>query len=125
MLSKKMLVADLYAFYGELLTEKQKDVLNLYCLEDLSLGEIAEDLGISRQGVYDKVKRATIVLEGYEEKLGLMDQFNNNDVLLNDINQKMIDLMNILNDSKDLGSMKYKVESVVNVVIQDIRNMIE
>ena len=119
MLSKKMEVADLFAFYGELLTDKQ--ILSLYCLDDLSLGEIAEDLGISRQGVYDTVKRASKILQGYEEKLALMDKFNKNNLLLNDISSKMLELSSYLEEE----SLKYKVKETIAIVIEDIEKMIE
>jgi predicted DNA-binding protein YlxM (UPF0122 family) len=125
MLSKKMMVADLFAFYGELLTDKQKDVLSLYCLEDLSLGEIAEDLNISRQGVHDAVKRATKILESYELKLGLMEKFNNNNALLNDISSKMNDLSKKMTANLELDVFKTEVQSVIDVVISDIDDMIE
>lgn len=121
-----MIVADLFAFYGELLTDKQKDILNLYCLEDFSLGEIAEDLSISRQAVHDAVKRSTKILESYEQKLGLMATFNNNTVLLNDINTKMIDLSQALkNKTMSNESLREQVKEVVSVVIRDIDEMIE
>lgn len=123
MLSKKMLVADLYAFYGDLLTAKQSDVLALYCLDDLSLGEIAEDLNISRQGVHDAVKRASKTLEDYESKLGLMEKFKNNNRLLNDINVKMMDLSQIVDH--DEAVLRSKVKEVVSIVINDIEEMIE
>ena len=65
----------LYDFYGELLTDHQKEIYGQFILEDLSLGEIARDAGISRQGVHDMVKRSTKILEGYEEKLHLVERF--------------------------------------------------
>ena len=65
----------LYDFYGELLTDHQKEVYEQFVLEDLSLGEIAREEGISRQGVHDMVKRCTKTLEGYEEKLHLIAKF--------------------------------------------------
>jgi len=123
MLSKKMFVAELFAFYGELLTEKQKDILTLYCLDDLSLGEIAEDLSISRQGVHDTVKRATKTLEDYESKLGLMDKFNKNNLLLNDIQIKMMNLSRIVNDDPEV--LRKEVKEVIGIVIGDIDEMIE
>ncbi len=58
--------------YGKLLTPKQHDLMDFYYNEDLSLGEIAENLGISRQGVRDGLVHAEEALRGYEEKLGLM-----------------------------------------------------
>ena len=65
----------LYDFYGELLTEHQKRVEEDVVLNDYSLSEIADELGISRQGVHDMVKRCTKTLEGYEEKLHLIAKF--------------------------------------------------
>lgn len=65
----------LYDFYGELLTEHQKDVYEQVVLEDYSLSEIAQMKGISRQGVYDLVKRCQKILEGYEAKLHLVEKF--------------------------------------------------
>ena len=65
----------LYDFYGDLLTEHQKEVFEAYVLENLSLGEIAENTGISRQGVHDTIRRSNALLCGYEEKLRLMERF--------------------------------------------------
>ena len=60
----------LYDFYGELLTDRQKEFFDLYYNEDLSLSEIAENSGISRQGVHDSIVRAEAVLKSCEEKIG-------------------------------------------------------
>lgn len=65
----------LYDFYGELLTEHQKEIYEDFVLNDLSLGEIAEDRGISRQGVHDLIKRCNKILDTYEQKLHLMERF--------------------------------------------------
>ena len=65
----------LYDFYGELLTSHQKEIYEQFVLEDLSLSEIAEDAGISRQGVHDLIKRCNKTLEGYETKLHLVEKF--------------------------------------------------
>ncbi|GMQ56924.1 putative DNA-binding protein [Vallitalea sediminicola] len=65
----------LYDFYGELLTKHQKEIYELYHLNDFSLGEIAEQLKISRQGVHDTLKRCEKQLENYESKLQLVDKF--------------------------------------------------
>lgn len=65
----------LYDFYGELLTEHQRSVYEDAVLNDLSLGEIAEQRGISRQGVHDLIRRCDRILQDYEEKLHLVARF--------------------------------------------------
>lgn len=66
----------LYDFYGELLTEHQRNIYEDFVLNDLSLGEIAIDHNISRQGVHDLIKRCDKMLEEYENKLHLIEKFN-------------------------------------------------
>ncbi len=65
----------LYDFYGELLTERQKEFFDLYYNEDLSLSEIAENEGISRQGVRDVIVRAEAAMQEIEDKTGLIRRF--------------------------------------------------
>ena len=67
----------LYDFYGELLTKKQQEIYESVVLEDYSLSEVAEDMGISRQGVHDMIKRCNKALEEYEDKLHLVEKFIN------------------------------------------------
>lgn len=69
-LEKSVEIGMLCAFYGGLLTPKQQDALRLYYEEDLSLGEIAEELGVSRQNVHELITRSTQKLRRYEEALG-------------------------------------------------------
>lgn len=75
MFDKILQINLLFDFYGQLLTEKQQNILQLYYIDDLSLVEIAEQLGISRQAVYDTMKRTEKILYDYEEKLGLLTKF--------------------------------------------------
>ena len=72
---KDLSVTMLMDFYGQLLTDKQLQALDMYYNEDLSLAEIAQEEGISRQGVRDSIKRGEKQLEEYEEKLGLAKRF--------------------------------------------------
>lgn len=65
----------LYDFYGKLLTERQQQVYESVVLEDYSLSEVAENLGISRQGVHDMIKRCNHTLEEYESRLHLVEKF--------------------------------------------------
>ena len=67
--------AYLYDFYGELLTEHQRRIYEDYAFNDLSLSEIAAEEGISRQGVHDMIRRCSRTLEGYEDKLHLVERF--------------------------------------------------
>lgn len=78
----------LYDFYGELLTDHQKQVYEAAVYHDMSLGEIAEDFGISRQGVFDLIKRCDKTLQGYEEKLKLIQKFDNIKTTVEEIEQK-------------------------------------
>lgn len=66
----------LYDFYGELLTPRQKEFFDLYYNEDLSLSEIAENAGISRQGVRDVIVRAEAALTELEDKTGIIRRFH-------------------------------------------------
>lgn len=68
----------LYDFYGPLLTKRQQEVLRLYHEDNLSLSEIAEEFGISRQGVHDALKSAEHALTEYEAKLGLLNKMEQN-----------------------------------------------
>ena len=65
----------LYDVYGELLPEKQREMFRLYYEDNYSLAEVGQELGMSRQGVHEAVKRAGAKLEGYEKKLGLAKKF--------------------------------------------------
>ncbi|MDF1506615.1 putative DNA-binding protein [Robertmurraya sp. DFI.2.37] len=85
MLEKTTRINYLYDFYQSLLTPKQQSYMSLYYLDDFSLGEIADEYGVSRQAVYDNIKRTEAMLEEYEEKLLLFDKFQKRSKLLNEI----------------------------------------
>ncbi|WP_283678192.1 putative DNA-binding protein [Lentilactobacillus sp. Marseille-Q4993] len=70
-LEKTNYINALLEFYGPLLTKKQANYLELYYADDFSLGEIAENFHVSRQAVYDNIRRSEKILEGYEDKLRL------------------------------------------------------
>ncbi|GCF92170.1 UPF0122 protein [Enterococcus florum] len=65
----------LFEFYATLLTEKQMNYMELYYADDFSLGEIAEEYSVSRQAVYDNIKRTEKILEDYERKLHLFSDY--------------------------------------------------
>ena len=74
-MENRMMQSMLLDFYGELLTERQRSCYELHVNEDLSLSEIAEQCGISRQGVWDNIRRAEQALREIEEKTGLVRRF--------------------------------------------------
>jgi len=81
--------------YGELLTPKQRDVMDFYYNYDLSLAEIAEQYGISRQGVYDLIKRAEQTLTDFEQKIGAIKRW----IYIEDVLRKVVkDMDAILNE---------------------------
>ncbi|MDO4902941.1 MAG: putative DNA-binding protein [Limosilactobacillus sp.] len=74
-IEKNYRINSLFEFYQPLLTKKQNDYLDLYYGDDYSLGEIAENFNVSRQAVYDNIKRTEAILEDYEDKLHLFATF--------------------------------------------------
>lgn len=82
----------LFDLYGALLTEKQVDILTSYFREDFSLGEIAAELGISRQAVYEHVKRGGLLLEEYEAKIGLLERSSAAAQLLDELERAALGL---------------------------------
>lgn len=106
-LSKLVEISELLEIYGGLLTDKQKEVMQLYYDEDLSLGEISQELHISRQAVHDTLKKSEKFLYNYEEILHLHD--------------KMMQIKNnfkeIRNELKYLSELIYKKEQAASVEI--------
>lgn len=84
-MAKNLEISFLLDFYGDMLTDKQRDVVELYYNEDLSLAEIAEHSGITRQGVRDSIKRAEGQLLEYEDRLHLAARFRKIEGLLSTI----------------------------------------
>lgn len=87
MLEKTTRINYLFDFYQALLTPKQRSYMSLYYLDDFSLGEIAEEYEISRQAVYDNIKRTESMLEDYEEKLLLFHKFQERRKIIEQIEQ--------------------------------------
>lgn len=95
----------LYDFYGELLSDHKKQIFEDYVLNDLSLSEIAAEQGISRQGVYDIVKRCTLELREYEAKLSLVSKFQS-------IKDKLNTIKTIVDDTTYSGD----IANISNIV---------
>ncbi|MGX7351690.1 putative DNA-binding protein [Enterococcus canis] len=79
----------LFEFYSTLLTEKQMNYMELYYADDFSLGEIAEEFSVSRQAVYDNIKRTERLLEDYERKLHLYSDYIVRGELLDTLRQQL------------------------------------
>ena len=80
----------LYDFYGELLTDHQKHIYEQVVYDDMSLSEIADEAGITRQGVHDLIRRCDKILQSYEDRLHLMERFMKAKEEISDIQQKCI-----------------------------------
>lgn len=98
----------LYDFYGELLTEHQRNVYEDAVYNDMSLSEIAEEYGISRQGVHDLIKRCDKILLGYEEKLHLVEKFAG-------AKEKIAQLVELTKDLETSGLGTSAREKIVNI----------
>lgn len=88
-IEERMELSMLYDFYGALLKENQQRMFEASILEDFNYSEISEDEGITRQGVYDTVKRTIKQLRMYEEKLGLVAKFNEQKRLAGTLKEKL------------------------------------
>lgn len=105
----------LYDFYGELLTEHQKSIYEDYVLNDLSLGEIAQSNGISRQGVHDLIKRCDRTLNEYEQKLHLLEKFQ--------INKRAIEHMNaLIKEYRNTGDEELidRIENISGKILEEM-----
>lgn len=105
MAMKNLKISLLLDFYGAILTDKQRESLELYYNEDLSLAEIAEIASISRQGVRDNIKRGESILLEMEEKLGFFEKYA-------DLDEIMEQLTNLAENIKDINSFHFKSREV-------------
>ena len=115
-MEKNVRVTLLYDFYGEILTDKQSDCIDLYYNEDLSLSEISRHLNITRQGVLDNIKRGENALLKIEEKLKLIERFDG-------IHDKLAQIDEIIGKIEMSPSMvtlgddvKHHINDILNIV---------
>ncbi|HHX11406.1 MAG TPA: putative DNA-binding protein [Clostridiales bacterium] len=101
----------LYDFYGELLSDHKKHIFEEYVHNDLSLSEIAELNDISRQGVYDIVKRCSKELRDYESKLKLISKFDT-------VKDKLLEIKELV--SKPLSSNRDNLKEKITTLADDI-----
>lgn len=93
-------------FYGQLLTKGQFDALDLHCNSDLSMSETADELGISRQGAYDFIKKGRERLVDFEDKLKLAERFTNN-------KNKLLEVKELLKNGNNEEAL-IKLDGVIN-----------
>ena len=105
-------VSLLYDFYGQLLTEKKRQVIELYHEEDMSLSEIASELGITRAAVHDSLKSAERALENYEEKLSLVERFLKTEEAFGEITQKLDGLKRRYAGDRELAEAIEDIETI-------------
>lgn len=110
----------LYDFYGGLLTDKQRQAMELYYYENWSLAEIAASVGVSRQAVYDLIHRSARTIEEYERKLGLLDRFQKQQQVLAGIQQKITRIMASQPKSDPRFSELAEIERQINGLIENI-----
>ena len=99
----------LFDFYQALLTDKQRSYMELYYLDDHSLGEIAESYNVSRQAVYDNIRRTEAMLEEYEDKLKLFEKFQQRQQVLEELAKLIAD--NSTNVEQQLALIEQLKES--------------
>lgn len=110
--------AYLYDFYGELLTEHQRQIYEDFVLNDLSFSEIAEERGVSRQGIHDIVRRCDKILAQYESKLHLVEKF----LLTRQKAEKIHELIQegIKDPENDTAGQLKQIEQIVKSILDSL-----
>ena len=109
----------LFDFYGELLTQKQKTIFSMFHLEDLTLSEIGEELGISRQAVRDQLKRTEGILLEYENKLGLVERFEENKKAVMEIKKLAEEFESRYKNDKDAAGHIEKIKEIADKILRE------
>ena len=120
MKGKPLEMSLLFDFYGETLTEKQRELFDLYYNEDLSLAEIAEHAGITRQSVRDSIKRAEHALREMEEKLGLVARYGGTERCAEELMQE-IERLRALNAGTLHSSEAEEIASRMITLLDQLR----
>lgn len=115
-MEKNMELSLLLDFYGELLSEKVRKATELYYNDDLSLSEVAEDMGITRQGVRDLIKRAEGNLYGYEQKLGLYKRFLEMQKGLGTLKDSLVKTKSLLDNNTDSFEIDKEISGMISLV---------
>ena len=119
-MDKMLKQALLFDFYGELLTDHQKSIYEDFVLNDFSLSEIGEDRNISRQGVYDIIRRCDKLLNGYEEKLHLIQKFLMAKEEVSNIHHLASELLSTEVDHQKATEYLRQIEIISNKILEEM-----
>jgi predicted DNA-binding protein YlxM (UPF0122 family) len=102
----------LYDFYGGLLTDKQREVMELYHEENYSIVEIAGELGVSKQAVHDNLKKTERILSDYEDKLGLVSKFVARSNALRTVRADVESLKVMLAENEGMKDLSARIDEI-------------
>ena len=127
-MEKLVEIGILFDFYGKLLSSKQYTVIDLYYINDLSLAEIGDELEVTRQGIFDLLKRAEKKLYSYEKKLHLVEKFYSSHSYVEDIRNISKDILDSL-EAKDpevdyIGKKAREIKNICDKVLENSREVI-
>ena len=128
MVEKLVEIGSLFDFYGKLLSEKQYLVIELYYINDLSLTEIGDELGVTRQGIFDLLKRAEQNLYKYEEKLGLVNKFYSKHTNIKNIINISEEILDIIKNNNNYNEVEEKAMMINNIskkILSDSQEVIK
>ena len=121
MKSQAYRMAMLFDFYGDVLTERQKEFYDLYYNEDLSLGEIAENYNITRQGVRDVIVRAEGILTDLEDKTGLIKRFHTMTAQIQQVREdagRLVDLA-VKADNEEAEILALRIRDTADTLLKE------
>ena len=121
MFEKNYQISYLLDFYGNMLTDKQREAIDLYYNEDLSLAEISEHFNITRQGVRDAIKRGEDTLLELESKLGFAEKFDEHRKVFEEINNRA----EIIRTSKSSLNFVRIIEENMSIIIEQIKSVMQ
>lgn len=127
MVEKLVEVGTLFDFYGKLLSEKQYSVVELYYIHDLSLAEIGDEIGVTRQGVFDILKRSEQKLYQYEKKLGLVEKFYSSHKRIRaiiDISEEIIEIGKTI-DNDEIQEKAMTINEISRKILDNSREVVD
>jgi predicted DNA-binding protein YlxM (UPF0122 family) len=118
MLDDLIKIGFLYDFYSELLPERQREIIKLYYDDNLSLGEIAEEYGLTRQGIHENIKRGERKLEDFEAKLKLIEKYRKGKDIVSRLKADMDQLISSRNEDRDLIEKLKEYKETISLLNQ-------